>query len=380
MPGDSSRGTARSRRDVLIVGCGIAGLTLAIALGERGCHAEIVEVREDATPPGWGLLLTGSTLRALPLDVAERCVEEGYGFDRIIDCAVDGTVVHELAPPALAGPTLPAMAGIFRPVLHRILAERARELGVEIRLGVTCRELRTEGDAVAVRFSDGMVGAYDSVAGADGVHSQIRGLIGSGMEQHYTDQLVWRALVPRPDWGTSLHTFEGPVHLTGLIPISADRAYVFLTENSAHHARLPDDVLVDTMRGLLAPFSGPLEAVRGQITDPAAIVRRPVEVVLEPLPWHRGRVVLIGDAAHAPSPQLVSGAAMAVEDAILLAEAIAADGEREAALERFGERRFERCRMVVEGSVQMGVLHRELRFDEAHALQGRCFGVLAQPI
>lgn len=381
MPRDSRQGNGGGRGEVLIVGCGIAGLTLAIALGQRGRRAEIVEVRDDLVPPGWGLLVTGPTLRALrPLGLAERCVAEGYGFDQITDCALDGTVVHELKPPSLNGPGLPEMVGMFRPVLHRILAERAGELGAEIRLGLTCRKLSQDADGVMADFSDGTVGRYDLVVGADGVHSHIRALIGSSTQPRFTDQLVWRALIPRPEWATSLHAFHGSVHVTGVTPISADRAYVFVTENSAHRTRVPDAELPYVMRGLLSPFSGPLEAVREQIVDPGAIVRRPVEVVLEPLPWHRGRVVLIGDAAHAPSPQLVSGAAMAVEDAILLAELIDGQEDLESALSRFVERRFERCRLVVEGSVEMGVLQRTQRFEEAHALQNRCFGVLAQPI
>lgn len=366
--------------EVLIVGGGIAGLTLAIALGRRGRRADIVELRRDATPTGWGLLLTGPTLRALrPLELAEACVAAGYGFDQITDCTIDGTVIHVVDPPSL-NPGLSGFVGIFRPALYRILSEQARSLGTDVRLGTTVQELAQDSDGVEVAFSDGGSQRYQLVVGADGVGSHVRQLIGVETRPRYTEQLVWRALVPRPDWVTGLHTFAGAPHLTGITPISRDDAYVFVTENTPERAKLSDEVLVETLRDHLAPLTGGMAEVRAQIRDPATIVRRPIEVIIEPLPWHRGRVLLVGDAAHAPSPQLVSGAAMAVEDAVLLAEMLDEADGIEQTLRRFGERRYERCRVVVEGSAEMGVLQRAGRFADAQALQNRCFGVLAQPI
>lgn len=363
--------------EVLIVGGGLAGLTLAIALAEQGRSAVVVDQRASWDIAGWGVSLTGPMLRALDaLGLADACVGRGYGITQITNCTAAGEVRGVITPPRLAGSGRPAMAGIFRPVLHRVLLDRAAECDLAIRLATTVDRLDDDGDGVDVTFSDGSVARFGAVVGADGVHSRVRSLIGIPTTPRFTGQTVWRALVDRPPWATSLHTFAGPVHNAGLIPISETHAYVFLTEATPEPMPVADEDRASVMRALLADFSGRLAAVREQIVDPESIVRRPVEALLVPLPWHRGRVVLIGDAVHAPSPQLVSGAALAVEDAVVLSASL--DGEESFA--RFGDRRYERCRMVVESSVQIGEWEREGRHAEVHALQDRCFGALAAAI
>jgi 2-polyprenyl-6-methoxyphenol hydroxylase-like FAD-dependent oxidoreductase len=94
---------------------------------------------------------------------------------------------------------------------------------------------------------------------------------------------------------------------------------------------------------------------------------RQLEVLLVPAPWHRGRVVLIGDAAHATTPHLASGAGMAIEDGIVLAEEIGARGTLDEALARFMARRFERCRLVIENSVELGRLEMNHGSTAVHA-------------
>jgi 2-polyprenyl-6-methoxyphenol hydroxylase-like FAD-dependent oxidoreductase len=88
--------------------------------------------------------------------------------------------------------------------------------------------------------------------------------------------------------------------------------------------------------------------------DDDAVVYRPVENVLVPPPWHRGRVVLIGDSAHATTPHCGQGAAQAIEDGIVLTEELSSDQSLSEALAVYMTRRFERCKMIVEGSETIG--------------------------
>ena len=106
----------------------------------------------------------------------------------------------------------------------------------------------------------------------------------------------------------------------------------------------------------MAGYGGFVPEIRATVrtTNAASINYRPLEVVLQPAPWYRGRVVLIGDAVHATTPHLASGAGMAIEDAIVLTEEIQSQPGLEQALGNFMSRRFERCRLVVENSVQLG--------------------------
>jgi 2-polyprenyl-6-methoxyphenol hydroxylase-like FAD-dependent oxidoreductase len=97
-----------------------------------------------------------------------------------------------------------------------------------------------------------------------------------------------------------------------------------------------------------------MAAMRDQITDSSRVVYRPLEALLLPQPWYRGRILLIGDAAHATTPHLGQGSAQAVEDAVVLGELLAREAPLPQLLEEFMQRRFERCRFIVESSLQLG--------------------------
>jgi 2-polyprenyl-6-methoxyphenol hydroxylase-like FAD-dependent oxidoreductase len=107
-----------------------------------------------------------------------------------------------------------------------------------------------------------------------------------------------------------------------------------------------------------------------------------LQSLLAPLPWHRGRVVLIGDAVHASTPQLAMGAGLAIEDSLVLAELLDTAGTLEEALHGFGNRRFARCRMVVENSLQLGLWEQHPDDPEADpgGLSGTSWAALAEPI
>jgi 2-polyprenyl-6-methoxyphenol hydroxylase-like FAD-dependent oxidoreductase len=104
----------------------------------------------------------------------------------------------------------------------------------------------------------------------------------------------------------------------------------------------------------MAPFGGNVPAIRASLGEDSQIVYRPLEWLLLPDPWYLGRVVLIGDAAHATTPHMASGAGLAVEDGLALAEELAQTDEVATALRRFMERRFARAKLVVETSVRVG--------------------------
>ena len=132
------------------------------------------------------------------------------------------------------------------------------------------------------------------------------------------------------------------------------------------------------MRELLAGFGDRMDAVRKDITDPATIVRRQVEVHLADAPWSRGRVVLIGDAVHAPSPQLVTGAALAIEDGVILAEMLD-EADVAGSLAAFSTRRYDRCRLVHEACVSISKLQLAGRTAEWTRVQAEAFAALAAP-
>lgn len=343
-------------KNALIVGGGTAGLAAAIVLRRLGIDAEIVEVKRDWTVLGSGVTMMGATLRALgEMGLGEECARRGAGGDSVGIYDGDGNQLEIVPVAQIAGPGLPAMAGIMRPELHGMLVEAAEAEGTRVRLGTTVISLDQADDGVEVRASDGTVARYDLVLAADGLHSDLRDrLWGERYRPHYTEQIVWRAVVPRPQDYTELAMFYGARSKAGINAVSATHAYLFLAVNTVATERPPREEWPAILRGLLEEFGGPVAAIREAIVSPDQIDCRPLQANLVPKPWHRGRVLLIGDAAHASTPQLAMGAGLAVEDAVVLGDLLETGGSPEEILPAFADRRYDRCRMVVENSVQLG--------------------------
>jgi 2-polyprenyl-6-methoxyphenol hydroxylase-like FAD-dependent oxidoreductase len=132
--------------------------------------------------------------------------------------------------------------------------------------------------------------------------------------------------------------------------------YLFLLETLAQKPKRDASELHFILKNLLAEFNGELRDIAEALYPESNIVYRPLEAHLLKEPWHKGAVVLVGDAAHATTPQLASGAAMAMEDGIVLAQEFVGATHVGQAFERYFARRFERCKMVVENSLKIGQL------------------------
>lgn len=366
-------------RAAVVVGAGIAGLTTSIALARRGWAVEILELSPDGRTAGWGLSLTGPSLRALDsLQLCDEMVDAGYGMTRITNWEPDGDAV-EISPPQLLGPDSPAMAGIPRPELQRILAEEASLLGVTTTYGSSVASIDQIDSRVELVLNDGQIRQADVVIGADGIRSHVRGLLGISDSLTYTGQAIWRAKIPRPEWATGINTFSLADRQIGVVPIGQDSAYVFFTENHAPRDVIPDDLLAVRMYDHLAPFTGLGGELRDAVRDSTGVVRRLAQTLIVESPWNVGRVVLVGDACHAPSPQMASGAALAIEDGVVLAEELDTHRDVPQALAAFSERRLQRCSVLVKTSARIAEMEQSGQHRESHALINQCHGLMAQP-
>lgn len=346
----------RTMDTVLVVGGGAAGCAAAILLAERGVAVELVEIKPVATALGSGITLQGNALRVLAqLGVWDEVEAAGYGYNELGLRTPDGTVLAEIPDARTGGPDLPATLGMPRPELARILLDRAAALGVRIRFGTSVRTLDQDADGVEVTFSDGGSGRYDLVVGADGVRSATRALIGVELAAKPVGMGIWRAFTPRPESvvRTDL-TYGGPCYIAGYCPTGENSLYAYLVEDAQDRGALTADERLEVMRGLAGNYGGPWHDIHPLLTDPSTINYTHFESQMLDGPWHRGRVVLIGDAVHACPPTLAQGAAMALEDAAVLAELLlAADRFDEKILDALVERRAARAREVVEASVQL---------------------------
>ena len=364
--------------DLLVIGGGIGGLTAAIALRQHGHRVTVIERDPEWSVYGVGIIQQGNVLRAMnQLGLLEDYLSSAVGFDFVAVHAPDGTMVAKVPSPRLVE-GCPANVGIGRRALHKVLGDRAIGAGAEVRLGVTADHFDDDGSAVSIAFSDGSIGHFDIVVGADGVHSQTRRqLFPQAPQPQFTGQSVWRYNLPRPAELDSLHVYNGPVG-AGLVPMSDTVMYLYLTTPEPGNPRYNRAGLAATMR---AKVPASLRVLAEQITDDAEVVYRPLEAVLVEGPWHKGRIVLLGDAVHATTPHLGQGAGMAIEDAIVLAEEIGRHDTPETAFAAYRERRFERCRYIVEESLAIcrGQLGQGPLVDNAKATAAM-FAVTAQPI
>jgi len=369
---------------VLIVGAGVGGLATAIAMRRCGITSEVVELHERPPVVGVGLTLLGPTLRALAmLDLLDVIVARGWGMDELLFCDASGTVFDTVEIPRLNGPGYPGQLGILRPELHAVLADAAQAAGVPVRHNLTVAALGPAADGVEATFTDGTRSVFDLVVGADGIRSQVRQLVFPGTpEPKFRGQAVWRAVLDRPPELTRYHLFYGPTTKAGIDPVSDTKLYVLLVQNVPDATRPDQQRLPELLQALLAGYGSPLTELVPKIRDPSAVDYRPLETILVPRPWYRGRVVIVGDAAHSMTPHLASGAGMAIEDGIVLSDELAVGDAIEAALERFMERRWERCRTVVENSAQISDWERAPAGagGDAAALTGKSMALLAQPI
>ena len=365
-----------------MVGAGPAGCTAALALSRRGHRVVLLEADDEIRPSGPGLVLQSAPMRALDgLGLLENCLERGYAHEEIDLCDAGGTVRTTLTPPSLLEGR-PASVAISRSALSEVLVGAAMASGTELRLGTTVSDLADSGDRVEVRLSDGATETVDVVVGADGLHSHTRGLVlPSAPAPRATGQLIWRAPAPRPPGVTRYSMLDGGPELgrVGVVPVSDAALYVWLLEPDRGAERPPPERLAEVFRERLRPFGGAVPLVADQVHDVDA---RSLQALLVPLPWSRGRTVLIGDAVHTTTPQMAYGVGMAIEDSVVLAEALAGDEDVPAALRRFGERRFSRCRLVVETSVQLGEWEQHPSDDPAlpGRLLGQALAELARPV
>ena len=340
---------------ILIVGGGIAGLTVARALHRQGFRAELVERSPVWHATGAGILLHANGVRVLrALGVGEAVEQAGtvvhsWGFfDQ------QGEVLCDTDLEEMWGEVGPCI-GIERPRLQQVLVAGAA--GVPCRLGIAVTALAQDERRVLVGFSDGSSGYYDLVVGADGIYSTVRRLAISSVPPGYTGLTVYRSLSPiRPRGLTTMRLLLGEGCFFGQVPMGDGHTYGF---GGVGGPRIDDPLhgRLARFRQRFAGFGGPVPEYLASLSCDEQLHCGPVEWVKLDR-WHSGRVVLIGDAAHAGPPTMAEGGCMAMEDAFVLAQVLRGTDAVESALDTYVTRRRPRAEWVQQqsGAVARNVL------------------------
>lgn len=343
--------------DILIVGGGIAGCCAAIALTQTGHRVRIVEKQEAWRFQSSGIFVYANGLVSLgQLGLLDDILAAGFAVPKGRNAYFDhlGQPIVDTYYPSADDGRIPAILGIKRAEMHRVMAGRVAALGVPVALGTTVTTLNETPEGITATLSDGSSAHVDLVIGADGLRSATRGLIGIDVTPRYTGVGVWRAVHERPADLTDKIMMMGPAKRFGIMPISDDLLYTFGTVSEPKGAYYPPEEWHVLMAQRFAEFQRPAAPFLAELNPQSEVLYTAVEEIVLPLPWHRGRVQLIGDAAHASTPFMGQGGAMAMQDAVVLAQAIDAHEGLEEALDAFGRARFEVCQYVQNVSRAVG--------------------------
>lgn len=349
----------------LIVGAGIGGLAAYTALAQAGIDADVIERTPDADVYGVGICQPANSLRVLKrLGLLEEILDTGWAFDNWLFYDHKENLVCEVPSLLGRGEGVPAEVGLMRPELHRVLTRAAEREGARVRYGTTVADLQDEGERVAVQFSDGSSGDYGLVVAFDGIKSEMRRrLFGDGFDPIYTGAAVWRVMAPRLPEVVCGGLYQSPTRKAGRTPLGEDKMYMLLVTEEPAGVRYAKEEMVDLLRERLEEFEGTIGAIRDGLTADSDVVYSPLSEVSLPTPWHKGRIVLGGDAAHACVPHLNQGAAMAIEDGATLADELVAGDTVEAALVAYSARRYPRVEFAQKASRDVLDAERQIHPD-----------------
>lgn len=344
---------------VLICGGGIGGLTAAAALQQEGIPVRVFEQAPELREVGAGVSLWPNAMRALSLLGLFRAVlGEHVPIERILVQRRDGRVLLRLTD--AGGYQEPGIC-VHRAYLQRVLAERVPP--DRLNLGRRLVDFQSDGASVTAVFQDGSRARGPLLIGSDGIHSIVRARLHGAAPARYRGYEIWRAMsefdLPHHLLGQSTEWW-GPGRRFGVLPGEPGRVFWYATHTTASGATSDDgihDYGEDRAR-LRTLFADWPPVVRQLIDAPGGsdLVRTRAHDRWVPPTWGAGPVTLLGDAAHAMTPNMGQGACTAIEDAVVLARCLARHGLTSEALRRYEEARAPRTRWMVRQSRRIGRL------------------------
>lgn len=335
---------------LVVVGAGIAGLAAAAALQRRGLHVTVFEERTD-TSSGAGISIWPNALAALDEIGLGDAVRAAGG--RVSAGAVrwrSGTWLRRPQPDRIVRALGEPLVVLQRAALTGILRD-ALSPGT-LRVGVRVTAVDDGDDGVRLRLSDGSTLEADAVVGADGTRSLLAHQLNGALSHSYAGYTAWRGVADCSIDPELAGETMGPGLEVGHVPMGPSHTYWFVTERAPEGAAAAEGELA-YLRRRYSTWAQPIPEILER-TDPSVVLRHDLYDRTPAKTWARGRIVLVGDAAHAMRPHLGQGGCQALEDAAILASLADGAADLAAAFFRFAGFRRPRVEPLIRESAMVG--------------------------
>ena len=339
--------------DFTIIGGGIAGLATAVALQQKGFNTELFEAAPEIRAVGAGISLAPNALLALRKIGCETAVaEKGHILPAMNIRSSNGAVIMQTNGQRIARKYGAAHYAIHRAGLHEALLSQLRSPAVFT--GKRAIGARVEGAAVVVQFQDGSEHEARALILADGIHSPIRRQLLPGSTTRYAGYTCWRAVIqydgPIPEEASETW---GPRGRFGIVPLGGNLIYWFACKSAPENDTHYKNFTTEDLSAHFQSYHSPIPEIIRQTADADLLWNDIID--LNPINQYAfGPMVLIGDAAHATTPNMGQGACQAIEDAVVLAEILGNNKDTAAAFQQFEQNRLKRTHYVVNRSWAMG--------------------------
>jgi 2-polyprenyl-6-methoxyphenol hydroxylase-like FAD-dependent oxidoreductase len=336
----------------IVVGGGIGGLTAAIALARAGIDVDVYEQAPELREAGAGIALASNALRALRvLGLADELQAEGVSAVQGGLRRRDGRILLSIAADELSR-MIGTVAVVHRAELLDLLRRHAEKVG-RIHLAKKCVAASQDSGGVTAQFDDGETVCADGMIAADGLWSTVRAQLFGNPTVRYAGYTAWRAVVRTPKMEAVMGETWGRGRRFGIVPMSSGRTYWFAVKNAAEGERDPPSGTKEMLAALFRDWHPPIESLIAAASEDS-ILRNDIYDIDPLRKFASGRIALLGDAAHAMTPNLGQGACQAIEDSVVLAASLQSFGQIEAALTEYERRRLPRTNKILLWSRRIG--------------------------
>lgn len=335
---------------ITIIGAGIAGLTLGIALKKKGIAFEIYEAFDSFKDLGAGIMLANNAMQVYQkLGITSEIAKKGRVYHDLNISDGKLKVFSSIGANAYSEQKIESYA-IHRSTLQNILLDQIPK--ENLHLGKKVEAVQEKSSSIIVKFQDGTQIEAKTLIGADGIHSKVRPSVVDSSRIRNAQQICWRGIaeiqLPK-DYQHKLHEIWAEGKRFGFVQIGERKVYWYALKDSQHR----ETTFIEKLLDLFQNYHPIVKEIISQTEEVKLLTNEMLD--LEPLnQWYRGNICLIGDAVHATTPNMGQGACQSIEDAYILSEELVNSKNVDEAFQNYQERRIQKANKVINMSWKLG--------------------------